>query len=249
MLSRPNSGISFSSPGFLVQCSIASSSGTRRQAGAALGVELRRMMTRFLLFHQTQDTTSRAPTRNSAFTVAVNAAANSIPSRLIMLKPVNANVTVYVPGRRSIILYCPSASVTTLRTFSMSAGLLASTVTPGSTAPHVSRTTPAMALCAWAMLGTAAHTTVTKNGIRSTFHIRKPPCAKDGSIAVPLVFVVLMHTFPRQAYWRLLSRGRRSVNLRHSFLESPALRCFHKGVLVPSRSSHDGWLHAGVKHQ
>src|SRR5262245_1735380 len=57
MLSRPNSGISFSSPGFLVQCSIASSSGTRRQAGAALGVELRRMMTRFLLFHQTQDTT------------------------------------------------------------------------------------------------------------------------------------------------------------------------------------------------
>src|SRR5262245_66165794 len=57
MLSRPNSGISFSSPDFLVQGSIASSSGTRRQAGAALGVELRRMMTRFLLFHQTQDTT------------------------------------------------------------------------------------------------------------------------------------------------------------------------------------------------
>ena len=30
----------------------------RRHAGAALGVELRRMMTRFLLFHQTQDTTA-----------------------------------------------------------------------------------------------------------------------------------------------------------------------------------------------
>jgi hypothetical protein len=57
MLSGPNAGISFSSPGFLLQSFIASSSGTSRQAGAALGWELRRMMTRFLLFHQTQDTT------------------------------------------------------------------------------------------------------------------------------------------------------------------------------------------------
>jgi hypothetical protein len=34
--------------------------------------------------------------------------------------------------------------VTALRTFSISAGLDASTVTPGSTAPDESRTTPAM---------------------------------------------------------------------------------------------------------
>src|SRR2546425_11947165 len=110
-------------------------------------------------------------------------------------------MTVYVPGRRSIILYCTSASVTTLRTFSMSAGLLASTITPGSTAPDVSRTTPAMALCAWAMLGTATHTTVTKSGIRSTFHIGEPPFAKHDRIAVPLLFVVLTHTFLGQPCW------------------------------------------------
>src|SRR5262245_31492064 len=44
------------------------------------------------------------------------------------------------------MLYRPSLSVTMLRVFSMSAGLDASTVTPGSTAPDVSLTTPAMPL-------------------------------------------------------------------------------------------------------
>ena len=43
-----------------------------------------------------------------------------------------------------MILYWPVPSVTAVRTFSMSAGLEASTVTPGSTAPEESRTTPAM---------------------------------------------------------------------------------------------------------
>ena len=37
--------------------------------------------------------------------------------------------------------------MTALRTFSISAGLDASTVTPGSTAPEASRTTPAIDLC------------------------------------------------------------------------------------------------------
>jgi site-specific recombinase XerD len=46
-----------------------------------------------------------APTRRSAFTVAVNDAVNSIPSRLTVLKPDSVNVTVYTPGRRSMILY------------------------------------------------------------------------------------------------------------------------------------------------
>src|SRR5206468_11690403 len=50
------------------------------------------------------------------------------------------------PGRRSTILYCPPESVTTLRDFSMSAGLAASTVTPGRTAPVESLTVPEMAL-------------------------------------------------------------------------------------------------------
>src|SRR5439155_11315275 len=44
----------------------------------------------------------------------------------------------------SMILYWPCSSLTTLRTFSISTGLLASTVTPGSTPPDVSFTTPAM---------------------------------------------------------------------------------------------------------
>jgi hypothetical protein len=56
------------------------------------------------------------------------------------------NVTVYVPGTRLTTLYWPEESVTTVRTFSMRAGLAASTVTPGNTAPDVSLTTPAMLL-------------------------------------------------------------------------------------------------------
>src|SRR5438876_11948851 len=38
--------------------------------------------------------------------------------------------------------YCPDASLTAVRTFSIRAGLDASTVTPGSTAPDESLTTP-----------------------------------------------------------------------------------------------------------
>src|SRR3954453_12792501 len=51
--------------------------------------------------------------------------------------------------------YCPCPSVTTERTFSISAGLDASTVTPGSTAPEESLTRPAMApvACAEARAG------------------------------------------------------------------------------------------------
>src|SRR3977135_3638559 len=54
----------------------------------------------------------------------------------------------------------PSLSVTTLRTFSMSAGLEASTVTPGRTAPELSLTTPAIPLavacCADAARGSSS---------------------------------------------------------------------------------------------
>ena len=53
---------------------------------------------------------------------------------------------LYVPGRSASILYWPAPSVTLERVFSMSAGLLTSTVTPGSTAPDVSLTVPAIAL-------------------------------------------------------------------------------------------------------
>ena len=52
-----------------------------------------------------------------------------------------------------MILYWPLPSVTTLRTFSISAGLAASTVTPGRTAPDESRATPSMDACANAAAG------------------------------------------------------------------------------------------------
>ena len=58
-----------------------------------------------------------------------------------------------MPGRRSSTRYCPVVSVTAERTFSMRAGLAASTVTPGSTAPDESLTVPAITACAKAAVG------------------------------------------------------------------------------------------------
>src|SRR5688572_22822025 len=55
-----------------------------------------------------------------------------------------------------MIRNCPAPSVTTVRTFSMRAGLAASTVTPGSTPPDVSRTTPAIDAWAYAAAGAAS---------------------------------------------------------------------------------------------
>src|SRR5690349_2540411 len=49
--------------------------------------------------------------------------------------------------------YWPVLSVTTDRTRSIKAGLAASTVTPGSTDPDVSRAVPVMVACADAMAG------------------------------------------------------------------------------------------------
>ena len=53
------------------------------------------------------------------------------------------------------MLYRPSPSVVTVRTFSMSAGLAASTVTPGRARPPLSRTTPAMPPFCCAIAGAA----------------------------------------------------------------------------------------------
>ena len=57
---------------------------------------------------------------------------------MTVVNPVSVNVIEYVPGRRFSIRYCPVPSVTAERVFSISAGLAASTVTPGRTAPDVS---------------------------------------------------------------------------------------------------------------
>src|SRR5580765_3991897 len=101
---------------------------------------------------------STPPIRISAFTVAVNVAGNSTPSRFIVTNPGLVKVIKYVPGLRSTILYTPSLSVRTERTFSIRTGLAASTETPGSTEPVASFTTPAMALCAKATLGSSTTT-------------------------------------------------------------------------------------------
>src|SRR5580704_6728592 len=94
-----------------------------------------------------------APTRRSALTVAVNAPVSSIPSRLVVLKPASVNVTEYSPGRRFSMRYWPVPSVTAARVFSIRAGLDASTVTPGSTAPELSFTIPAIDAWAYDALG------------------------------------------------------------------------------------------------
>ena len=67
-----------------------------------------------------------------------------------VLNPVSVKVTVYVPGSSSVMRYCPVPSVTAVRTFSMRTGLAASTVTPGSTAPDASFTTPEIEAPLWA---------------------------------------------------------------------------------------------------
>jgi len=65
-------------------------------------------------------------------------------------------VTVYVPGLRSTMRYCPVPSVIADRTFSINAGLAASTVTPGSTPPEASLTVPVMEDCARARAGVSS---------------------------------------------------------------------------------------------
>src|SRR6478735_4585664 len=73
-----------------------------------------------------------------------------------------------MPGRRSTIRYWPAPSVTAVRTFSMSAGLAASTVTPGMTAPDASLTTPAIDAWAYAMLGINTAAALTRRNLHNT---------------------------------------------------------------------------------
>src|SRR5688572_11028233 len=59
--------------------------------------------------------------------------------------------------------YWPVPSVTAERTFSMSAGLEASTVTPGSTAPEASRTVPVREAWANTVPGRSRTTTIVRH--------------------------------------------------------------------------------------
>src|SRR5215212_10653660 len=81
-----------------------------------------------------------------------------------------------------MILYCPEPSVIADRTFSISAGLDASTVTPGSTAPDASLTVPAMELVFWACAARGSNTAPATPAIirtnvrmRSYLQCREPP--------------------------------------------------------------------------
>src|SRR5262245_48630090 len=69
----------------------------------------------------------------------------------------------------STIEYRPSPLVTTVRDFSMSSGLDASTVTPGSTAPEASRTAPAIVLCARTVAGARAIDTAARQNRSERF--------------------------------------------------------------------------------
>src|SRR5262245_39213318 len=95
------------------------------------------------------------PTFRSALIVMTPAPVTSTFSRRTVLKPLSENVTWYAPGGSSVSRYCPVPSVTALRDFSINAGLAASTVTPGNTAPDESFTTPASVACAKVEIGTA----------------------------------------------------------------------------------------------
>src|SRR5687767_6534065 len=108
------------------------------------------------------------PTRISPSTVTVPAPPSRTPSRLAVVNPWSDIVTTYVPGRRSMISNRPFPSLTVVRTFSINTGLDASTVTPGSTAPDVSLTTPAIDACANARLGVSSVHASTNNAFVNT---------------------------------------------------------------------------------
>src|SRR5215470_14480323 len=117
---------------------------------------------------------ARPPTFISAPMVMTPPPDNSTPSRTTVAKPASVKVILYVPGGRSGMRYWPDSSETPVRALVMSAGLDASIVTPGSTAPEVSRTVPAR-LCAVARLAPALRiATATSNRINSRF-MSEPP--------------------------------------------------------------------------
>src|SRR5438552_1422200 len=69
-----------------------------------------------------------------------------------------------------MIRYCPAPSVTADRVFSMSAGLDASTVTPGSTAPEASFTVPVSVAWANTVAGSSRRTRIARPFVRLRIH-------------------------------------------------------------------------------
>ena len=74
------------------------------------------------------------------------------------------------------MVYRPLSSVTAVLTLSIRAGLVTSTVTPGSTAPDVSLTSPAMALdCAAASVGSSRTSIATSKRLTHFDMLTMPP--------------------------------------------------------------------------
>ena len=89
---------------------------------------------------------SSEPTFISALTVAVKFDGRSTPSRTTVPKPVSENASLYTPGRIASKRYRPWLSVTVVFEPSIIAGLVTSTLTPGSTPPESSVSKPTIAL-------------------------------------------------------------------------------------------------------
>src|SRR5947207_1833752 len=108
--------------------------------------------------------------------VATNVPDSSMASRRTPVKPASVNVTEYMPGRRFSILYWPLASVVTARTFSMSAGPVASTDTPGSTAPDASFTVPEIDAPETAWARAAAGSNSNTASVSASFFVKGIRC-------------------------------------------------------------------------
>src|SRR5438046_908916 len=79
--------------------------------------------------------------------------------------------------------YWPVPSVTTERTFSISTGLAASTVTPGRIAPDASLTTPVMAACAQTEAGKTTSETTPATRARSELRMRPPDAGERTDVS------------------------------------------------------------------
>src|SRR5215510_8762889 len=117
----------------------------------------------------------------------------------------------------------PCASVTAERSPSMSAGLAASTVTPGSTPPDPSRTTPVMLLCAHDADGTARQSATITARIRvlsASFRFQLLP-----DRIRPIADVISdLHDFGRRADHFQHVEVRRREGLRHLVARCPPPR-------------------------
>src|SRR6185503_6706489 len=96
--------------------------------------------------------------------------------------------------------YWPASLVTALRDFSIRAGLLASTVTPGRTPPVASFTVPAMApAVVWAPAATGSRTSKAPRDLatRALIEFMASPLAifTDG-----LIVSTVLHATMRRAY-------------------------------------------------